>query len=148
MTPQESRGYVVAYGYTDKFEISEKEAQALVTAKENDLKVVKFGDKVLSTNFTWIMPKDQVSGFNITGKQLLFAEQVAEWISRPVHEIDFDYDAALSYAKKIVSKNEFEVRMLWDKHAESAYPSVKKFLSEAKEIEPQSSETFSTKLLE
>lgn len=58
MTQQISGKYIVAYGVKDKFEVSEQEARALIDAADKGMGSVKFSNRVFSTRFTWIMPKE------------------------------------------------------------------------------------------
>jgi len=101
MTLQTSE-HVVAYGYNQRFYLTAAQAQALVAATEDGKKIVKFKDKVLSTNYSWIAPIEQVEKVDLNSKELAVAEQIAEWISRPVNNSDMSYLEALNYSKKLV----------------------------------------------
>lgn len=136
MTQQTSaEKYVVAYGYSQTFYLTEKEAQALVAAREQEAKIVKFQNRVFSTNFTWIVPVSEVESDRLDEKELEMAEMVGKWLARPVHDLDFTPESAMRYAKKLVKRIGCgQVKRLWDVYANGAYPSAKKFLMEAKEI--------------
>lgn len=134
MTLQTSE-HVVAYGYNQRFYLTAAQAQALVAATEDGKKIVKFKDKVLSTNYSWIAPIEQVEKVDLNSKELAVAEQIAEWISRPVNNSDMSYLEALNYSKKLVKTQGIDkTNKLWNLYANGAYPSVKKFMIEAKQI--------------
>lgn len=125
--------HVVAYGYNQKFYLTDKQAEALVAATEQGLKIVKFKDKILSTNYSWIAPIEQVEQVELNSKELAFAEQIAEWIARPVNNPNMNYHEALNYTKKLINdKGLAEVRKLWNVYANGAYPSVVRFFIAAK----------------
>ena len=128
--------YIVAYGYEDKFELTEQEAQKLIEAVEKGLKLIKFSNRVFSTNFSWIMPKEETRTINLNSRELELCEKIAEWLSRPINEMEWSYEQALSYSKKIMARIGLgEVEKLWKLDANGAYPSVKQFLIDAKQIE-------------
>jgi len=136
MTQHTSDNYIVAYGYQDKFELTEREAQELVRAAEEGAKLVKFSNRAFSTNFTWILPKGETQQQDLNSQEMLLAEKISEWLSRPINELDWSDQQSLSYAIKLIKRVGYsETKYLWDRDANGAYPSVKKFIMNAKQID-------------
>src|SRR3990167_2253707 len=96
--------YVVAYGYAQTFELTEQEASQLVVARESGAKIVKFDDRVLSVDFTWLVPQEEVEGIELDSGQLKLCENVAEWLSRDTNGLDWSYEPALDYSKKLMKR--------------------------------------------
>jgi len=127
--------FVVAYGYQQTFELSEEEASQLVKAREGGAKIIKFNDRVLSVDFTWLVPKEELKQFEFDSVCLKLCENVAEWLSRDVNGLDWNYEGALKYSKKLMGRiGHGETKRLWDEFANGYIPSVKKFMSVAKQI--------------
>lgn len=126
--------YVVAYSYQDKFDLEEKEATALIAAKEQGMSGIRSGDKYLSTNFMWIMPKEETQTIELNSDELKLCEQIAEWLSRDINGLEWSTNSALKYSKKLIKRIGYDkVADLWHTYANGAYPSVRKFLNEAKQ---------------
>lgn len=143
------RKYIVAYSYQDKFEIDEKEAAALITAKEQNMAGIRSGDKYLTTNFMWIMSKEEVEPVELDSAGLKLCENVADWLSRDVHELSWNYQSALDYSKKLMRRiGHQEVKKLWNTYANGSYPSAKKFLMEAKQASSLETPVDTSHLLE
>ena len=146
--------YVVAYGYAQTFELTEREASQLVVARESGAKIVKFDDRVLSVDFTWLVPQEEVEGIELDSGQLKLCENVAEWLSRDTNGLDWSYEPALDYSKKLMKRiGHDEVKKLWNDYANGVYPSPKKFLTEAKqtsnlEVSVDTSTMLDSRLLE
>ena len=134
MTPPISGEYVVAFGYSQTFRVTAEEAQALVTARENGAAVVKFGDRVFATNFTWIVPAAEIDQERLSVEELQTAETVGKWLAQPAHDMAWGPEAAMRYSKRLVLRlGSGRVRQLLNLHGNGPYPSAKRFLSEAKE---------------
>lgn len=135
MMPQMSdKTYIVAYGYDQTFNLTENEAEALITAREKGLSAIRLSRGSLSTAYSWVMPKWEVESERLNEEELKMAEMVGKWLARPVHDLDFTPESAMRYAKKTVKKIGCgQVKKLWDVYANGAYPSAKKFLMEARE---------------
>lgn len=135
MTQPRAFDYVVAYGYSQQFKLTKEQAQHLIRATEQGAKVVKFDNLVLSTNFSWIAPVELVDKKELDSKELALCEGIAEWLSRDANELSWSFEGALDYSKKLMKRVGYgEVRELWDIYANGAYPSVKRFLMEAKQV--------------
>lgn len=129
--PTYERIYTIAYGYNQTFELSEKEAVAMIKAREQKAEIVKFGDKVLSTNFSWLVPSDQINPDRLSLEELHIVEKVSEWLSRDVHGLDFTKKTAMEYAKKTVKRiGSGQMIRLYNEYANGAYPNARRFLSE------------------
>ena len=143
-----SAKYVVAFGYSQTFRLTAEEAQAMVIAREKGAAVVKFGDRVFGTNFTWIVPAFEIDQDRLSIEELEVAEKVGHWLARPAHELNFSPEAALRYSKGLVKRvGSGQVKRLLDQHGNGAYPSAKRFLAEAKEATGGKGQTMATPLL-
>ncbi|MEK6880058.1 MAG: hypothetical protein AABY22_10640, partial [Nanoarchaeota archaeon] len=102
---------------------------------EQGLSGILSGVKYFSVNFLWIATKEEVEPVKLDSKALKLCEDVAEWLSRDINELGWPYEGALDYSKKLIRRIGFdEVKHLWDEFANGAYPNVKRFLMEAKQI--------------
>lgn len=135
-----SDSYIVAYSYSDKFEIPGKVAAALMKAKDQKLSGVKFGDQYYSTSFMWIQPKERTMLKSLGDAEMKLAMKMAIWLGDPVHELDWSYQQAHDYSLKLMRRCALDdVMKIWKIYAAGAYPSARKFLIEAKQLDPESS---------
>lgn len=134
--------YIVAYSYQDKFEISEQTAQALIDARTKGLSGVQVNDQYYSTNFMWLLPVAKTIHKKLDAKQLILAGKIADWLARPIHGLEWSEQRAVDYATRLVGRVGYsEVKAIYLQHAEGSYPSVKSFLSEAKQLDDINGET-------
>lgn len=103
MTQQQSADYIIAYGYNDKFYLTEEEAAAIVRATEQGKRIVKFSKRVFTTSYSWIMPIEEVK-----------SEQ------NPILE-DPDYQN-LQKARGQSGDGAFRQRMALEKRLDQKYP--------------------------
>lgn len=131
-----NKTYIVAYSSQDRFEIPEKVALALKHAKQTSAGGVDFEDNYYSSHFLWIRPKDQTNLRALSAKQLKLAGEMAVWLSDPIHELDWSEAQAVSYSMNLVRRCALDdIKPIWKQWAMGAYPSAKKFLMEAKQLE-------------
>jgi len=75
MTPQTSdKYYIIAFGSSQTFYVTQEEAKAIVGAKEQGKQIVKFRNRVFSTNFFWLLPENELEPHalsRISGKKPL-----------------------------------------------------------------------------
>lgn len=103
MTQQQSAKYIIAYGYNEKFYLTEEEAAAIVQATEQGKRIVKFSKRVFTTSYSWIMPIEEVK-----------SEQ------NPILE-DPDYQN-LQKARGQSGDGAFRQRMALEKRLDQKYP--------------------------
>lgn len=129
--------FIVAYSYSDKFEISEAVAVALISAKEKRLPGVKTDNQFFSTSFLWILPKEQTDFRELSPEQMVEAGKIAEWLLMPVHGLGWSEKAAIEYAKKLVLRADRKELKELNRRCGyfGDYPNPKKFLMGAKQLE-------------
>lgn len=138
-----SDSYIVAYSFTDKFEIPAKVAEALMIAKEKGAGGVRHSNQFYASSFMWIQPKDRTTFKSLTLKQLKFAGEIADWLARPIHELGWSEAQAVDYSMKLVRRCHYDaIRDIWKRWAVGSYPSAKKFLMEAKQLDTELASEF------
>ena len=134
LSEPDKKNWIVCY-YGQTFALTDSQRVALLKARADGLDMVQIDELTLSTTFSWVAPVYEVEAERLSIEEVEWIKRVAKWLAKPVHDLGWDYEMASRYAKKLVKRvGAGQTKELWDKYAEGAYPSARKFLSEAKQL--------------
>ena len=126
--------WVINY-FGEKIYLTNVQYLAFLDGLKRRRSIIRIDDMVLSDKFTYIVHRSELEADRLNDEEFGWAMKLAEWISRPVHNLDIDRKGAERYSKKLVKRiGTAQVKILWKKYANGANPSVRKFMAEAKEI--------------
>jgi|GEM_PF-3392612 len=135
MVNTEQGNWVINY-YGEKIYLTDKQHQAFLDGLRRNLSVIQIDDLTLTNKFTYICHKSELEADRLNEEEYDWAVKIGKWLSRPVHNLDFNPSQAFRYGKKLVKRiGVAQVIDLWEKYADGAYPSAIKFMAAAKEIE-------------
>lgn len=116
-----------------RFYLTTAQAQELIRATNDGLKVVVIDDLVLSTSYAWIAPVEEVEGDRISIEEEEIIQKIGNWMLRPANDPTMDASQTWKYLVKVVKRiGSAQAYRLYDEYANGAYPSVPKFMSAVK----------------
>lgn len=131
----EIRSWVVNY-YGQNFYLTTKQRNELLAAKEHGVKMVQIDEYTLSTEFSWMMPVEELEGDRLSQEEEMIINKICWWMSKPVYELTMNDDQIYNYAVKVVKRfGSATAISYYEKFANGEYPSVVEFMSAYKQLE-------------
>ena len=126
--------WVIGY-YGAKLYLTDLQHKAFLDGIRNKLSIIEIDDLLLTVRFAYLVHTSELEADRLNDEEHKWAMIVAEWLSRPVNQLDMERSAAEKYSKKLVKRiGVAQVKKLWNRWAECAYPSPIKFMSGAKDM--------------
>lgn len=127
------RVFVVAY-VGQSFDLTARQAELLMDAQEKGFRSVRFDEKMLTTSFLWIAPKEEVEGDRLSVEEEAIVGKIERWLSRPAHDLDMSSEQVHRYAVRVVKRiGSAKAIRNYERYANGAYPSARKFMTAVKE---------------
>lgn len=125
--------WIVCY-YGEKIYLTNDQHKAFLDGLRKKLSVIQIDDLTLTDKFTFMVHKSELEADRLNDEEYQWSTRIAEWISRPVNNSNMDQKTAERYSKKLIKRiGTARIKQLWKNYAQSACPSVFKFMAEAKE---------------